>query len=228
MKVLVYVEGPSDRDALQKLLRDILDDARRNRIELRFLALEGKAKILATAWRKAADELAADPTTWHFALPDLYPMRHYDGTEDEHRSFGALTALLHRRFQKRCDEMRVPLDRRHRFRVHCLKHDLEALLLAAPDSLRRRLGTTDALHSHWRRPVEDQNDDKPPKRIVEDLFMKYRKRKYVDTTDAPWILERAELAAVERACSQRLKPFVKELRVLARGGELDAATDPPA
>lgn len=51
------------------------------------------------------------------------------------------------------------------------------------------------------------------KRVVEDLFNRYRKKPgYVDTTDAPWILERASLDAVEQACPQRFAPFVADLR----------------
>jgi hypothetical protein len=103
----------------------------------------------------------------------------------------------------------------------CLKHDLEALLLAAPAVLRDRLKTTDALLG-WRRPVEDQNDDKPPKRIVEDLFRKYRRKgEYVDTVDAVWILERANLEDVVTACQQHFAPFVRELRALAEGRDPD-------
>jgi len=97
--------------------------------------------------------------------------------------------------------------------VRCLKHDLEALLLAAPDQLRQRLGTTDKLTKAWCKPVEDQNDDQPPKRVVDALFKKYRKKRgYIGTMDALWILERAKLASVEQACSQRFRPFVEDLR----------------
>ena len=99
--------------------------------------------------------------------------------------------------------------------------DLEGLLLAAPDALKQRLRTTDALNDHWRKPVEDQNDDKPPKRVVEALFNKYRKKpRYSDTTDAPWILQRAQLDAIVAACPQCFAPFVAELKTLAEIGRL--------
>ena len=61
-----------------------------------------------------------------------------------------------------------------RFYASALKHDLEVLLLAATSQLQSRLKTQDKL-SGWRRPPEDQNQNKPPKRIVEELFSKYRK-----------------------------------------------------
>jgi len=84
--------------------------------------------------------------------------------------------LLQGRLKKRARSRRVPRNVWSHFRIHCLKHDLEALLLAAPETLRQRLKTTAALQGRWRRPVEDQNDQQPPKRIIEDLFDQYRKK----------------------------------------------------
>ncbi len=212
MKVLVYVEGPSDRAALSALLRPVIDEGQRNGIGIKFLPLGGKAHILEEVPRKAADYLSDNPQDLIVALPDLYPMKGYDGTPNAHRSFGQLKALLRGRFEERAGEIGLPQDVYARFVVHCLKHDLEALLLAAPDQLRLRLKTKDQLEK-WQKPVEDQDDDKPPKRIVEALFNKYRKKPgYIDTSDAPWILSRADLASLEAACPQRFRPFVAELR----------------
>jgi len=59
--------------------------------------------------------------------------------------------------------------------------------------------------------------DRPPKRVVEELFKKYRKKPgYVDTMHARWILERANLAAVEMACPQRFAAFAADLRAAIR------------
>lgn len=65
--------------------------------------------------------------------------------------------------------------------------------------------------------IADQNGNEPPKRVVQKLFTKYLERKYQETVDAKWILERADLAAVEAACSQHFKPFVQELREIVAG-----------
>ena len=221
MKVLVYVEGPSDRSALEVLLEPIIAAGQQRRIGIRFLPLGGKAQILDDCGRKAADHLAEHPDDWVFALPDLYPMATYDGTANAHQSFSELEHIVRGRFLSRAEKVGVPLPAHTHFRVHCLQHDLEALLLAVPDALRQRLGTTDALHGHWRQPVENQNDHRPPKRVVEELFARYRRKpKYTDTVDAPWILKKATLAAVVAACPQRFAPFVAELRALADGGAL--------
>lgn len=213
MKVLVYVEGPSDRDALSAVLRSIIDAGRRNRVGVSFHPQGGKAALLDDVPRKAADHLADHPDDLVIALPDLYPMATYADTRNAHGSFEDLQNLLLNRFAQRAGKVGLPDNVRVRFRVHCLKHDLEALLLAARDQLRERLETSDELSRAWRNPVEDQNDHKPPKRVVVDLFDKYRKKPgYVDTVDAPWILERASLPALEAACPQRFAPFVRELR----------------
>jgi hypothetical protein len=219
VKVLVYVEGPSDRAALEALLKPVILQGQANRVGIRFLALGGKAPILNDVGRKAADDLRNNPDDWHFALPDLYPMKPYAGTPNAHDSFAALSALLHTRFKARAAKHGLSDQAERHFRVHCLKHDLEALLLAAPDALRKRLGTEDALRNQWRLPVEDQNDAKPPKRVIEDLFNKYCQKRYVDTSDAPWILGKASLDGVQEACQQRFKAFVGELRILASGAE---------
>lgn len=219
MKVLVYVEGPSDRDGLTALLRPVIDAGRQRGVGISFHPQHSKAALLDDVPLRAADHLADRPGDWVIALPDLYPMSRYAGTPNAHRSFAGLAKLLRERFDGRAAKLALPDDVRQRFRIHCLKHDLEALLLAAPDELRKRLGTDDALKKAWRKPVEDQDDDHPPKRVVDELFKKYRKKPaYQDTVDAPWILERASLAAVERACPQRFAPFVADLRAAVEAG----------
>jgi hypothetical protein len=218
LKVIVYVEGPSDQKALQALLAPIIDEGRRNRVGVSFSPQGGKAKILEDVPRKAAEYLKQSPGDWVFALPDLYPMASYDNGPNKHRSFADLSQLVRGRFTARADKVDLVEEARGHFRVHCLKHDLEALLLAAPDELRQRLKTKDALRDQWRQRVEDQNDKRPPKRVVEELFKKYREKPgYVDTSDAVWILERAKLEVIEAACDQHFGPFVRELRVIAEG-----------
>lgn len=216
MRVLIYVEGPADRAALERLLRSVTREAHAQGVGIRFLPLEGKARVLRLGPLKAAEHLAEHPDDWVFVLPDLYPMGVFEGPE-AHGSSPQLQELLMRRFRERAAERRLGAAAMDHFRAHCLKHDLEVLLLASPDALKQRLKTSDAMRGGWRKPVEEQNDDQPPKRVVEALFRKYVKRDYVDTTDAPWVLERASLDDVIAACPQCFAPFVDELRRILRG-----------
>jgi hypothetical protein len=217
MKIFVYVEGVSDKVALEALLRPIIDDLpRARRPGLSFLPRGGKAAILNDVPLKAALHLKDKPGDWVIALPDLYPMAHYDNDPAmKHRSIEQLRELLGQRFRKESKTIGVLKSAQSHFCVHCLKHDLEALILASPDQLRERLGTKDALKNAWRNPVEDQNDDTPPKRVVERLFKNYKKQKYRDTVDAPWILERASLSAIRETCPQCFDPFVSDLLRIA-------------
>jgi Domain of unknown function (DUF4276) len=226
LKVLVYVEGPADRAGLEALLRPIVETARARRIGISFLVGGGKDWLLRHVGRKAADQLSENPTDWVFVLPDLYPMAHYNGSSDAHASFADLKNLLENRFLVRASRLHLPSGVRRRFRVHCLKHDLEVLLLAAVDSLRQRLGTDDSLAGRWRIPVEDQDDARPPKRVVEELFNRYQRRDYVRPVDAAWILERASLTNVRNACRQSFEPFVQDL-IVATSQTPPSRSSPP-
>jgi hypothetical protein len=217
VNALVYVEGPADRAALDEaLLKPIIEEAHKRRVGVRFLhngvAGIGKSWLLKHVAHKAAGHLSEHPDDWIFALPDLYPMAHYRGTLDAHESFEELKDLLEHRFTERANRLAVSQKVRNHFQVHCLKYDLEVLLLSALNSLRKRLRTNDFLKGRWRNPAENQDDDKPPKRIVEDLFKQYQKRDYVGPVDAPWILERASLDDILGECPQHFAPFVAELR----------------
>lgn len=216
MKVLVYVEGRSDQRALEQILSPVLEQARQNGAGIRFLVKGNKELILEEVPLGAARHLAENQQDGVIALPDLYPMAKFDETRHRHRSPGELKSLLLRSFREHAAELRLPGDVQDRFIPHCQKHDLEALLLAAREPLRKRLGTRDQLKGAWRVPVEDQDDELPPKRVVERLFAKYRKKPgYDENVDAPWILHRAKLEEVEAACPQCFAPFVGDLRRLA-------------
>lgn len=218
MKVLVYVEGPGDRAALEALLSSVIAIGQGNGVGIRFLPQGGKHAVLNDVPRKAAGHIHDRPEDWVFAAPDLYPMSAFDGTPNEHRSFNDLRNLLWHRFLQCAQELGLPPDVHRHFRIHCLKYDLEVLLLASRDALRERLGTGHLLQNRWRNPVEDQDDGRPPKHIVEELFEQYRRRPgYNPTIDAPWILRRSPLDDVVNACPQRFAPFVNELRAIATG-----------
>jgi hypothetical protein len=221
VRVLVYVEGPGDRASLEKLFRATLAQARESKVSITFHPCGGKDWILQGLGRTAASHLKSSPDDYVFALPDLYPMAKYARTKEAHPSFEQLQALLLGRFHNEAERFGLPEAVRSHYRVHCLKHDLEVLLLGSPDLLRQRLKTDEKIEKNWRKPVEDQNDTEPPKRVVEQLFSKYPKRRYIKTTDAPWILERASPKDLCVACPQNFKPLFTELDRLSRGEALD-------
>jgi hypothetical protein len=220
MKVLIYVEGPSDKAALSALLRPIIEQGKGSRVSFSFHPMRGKSEILKELGLKAANHLKSNPDDYVFAVPDLYPMLDYDQTDAAHRSFEQLKAYLTTQFLKEANRFGLPEVVRSHYRIHCFKHDLEVLLLAAADVFRRRLKTRDGIEKNWRAPPETQNGSKPPKSVVEGLFMKYLKRSYVEMTDAPWILERVAPEELCSACPQNFKPLFTELDRLSKGESL--------
>jgi hypothetical protein len=199
---------------LEAVLRSLVARGKAKGVGVPILPQGDKNRLLKEVPRRAARHLSQNPADWIFALPDLYPMSTYVGTQDAHSNQQELRRLLLGRFTDEANRVALPVPIRQHFKAHCLKHDLEVLLLAVPDILRQRLGTGNQLRGAWRRPVEDQNDQQPPKRIVEQLFTTYRRKKYVATVDALWILERAVLGDLEVGCPQCFGPFVDDLRAI--------------
>ncbi len=93
---------------------------------------------------------------------------------------------------------------------YCFKYDLEVLLLASREILLERLKTR-KLSRKWTVPVEDQDHNQPPKRIVEMLFYSAGV-KYKDTADAPWVLARSAYRDLMNKCQRNFKPFIEDLR----------------
>lgn len=211
MNVLVHVEGPADRAGMEKLFRGLVEAGKQRRVGIRFIAAGGKARILDDVPRKAALHLLDRPSDWIVAVPDLHPVQSHGDTA--HGSASELRSLLSQRFERAATRHGLPASAMSHFRAFCFQHDVEALVLAAPTALRERLRTQDRIESQWRKPVETQNGDQPPKRVVEALFTRYGTRtRYRDTVDLPWLLERADLAALQQACPQQFEPFAAFLR----------------
>ncbi len=211
MKVIVYVEGPSDRLAMQELLTSLLARLQTRGVTVIFLSIgnENKKDLILKTPIKAVNILRNDPQSVVIALPDLYPPNH----GFPHSTFADLSKGLRERFKKELERKNVDDVRLHeRFHIFCFKHDLESLVLAAENQLASRLGVA-SIDCTWVKPVEDQNHNKPPKRIVEQLFEMYGE-KYKDTIDAPLILGATPYHEIAYACYQCFKPFVDYLEAL--------------
>ena len=204
-EVFVYVEGPSDQVGMRKLMTAIIERSSQVGNKVDFFPLGGKDALLNKGPIKAINILRNRPNSWVFLLPDLYP----ENRPFRHSSYEELKREIDRRFsdelrRKNCDERL-----KNRFVIHCFKHDLEVLLLASNEILMRRLGIK-KFSCTWVNPVENQDLQKPPKRIVESLF-KDAGFKYKDTYDAPWVLERADYKDLMGKCPQNFKPFLEDL-----------------
>lgn len=204
-EIFVYLEGQSDQIGMRRLLSHPIDcaPAKGNRIEFYFMG--GKKSLLNNGHKKAINILRNKPNSWVFLVPDLYPQN----ISFAHSTYKELKKELEKRFEselkrKNCDDRL-----KDRFLVHCFKYDLEVLLLASDKHLLKRLGITKFTQT-WANPVEDQDHHRPPKRVVEDLFSDAGK-KYKETADVPWILERSDYNELQNKCPQNFKPFLEGL-----------------
>ncbi|MCX5644279.1 MAG: hypothetical protein NTZ17_06295 [Phycisphaerae bacterium] len=188
MKVWVYVEGPADRSGLEALWDGWRQKLKQAGWGIHVIPLDGKDKFFRKIGAHAVEKLIADSRDLVVGLPDYYPNQPYLGTRYQHATLKALLDVQQKLVRdtlesRRCDAGTFL----GRFHASSLKHDLEMLLLAARGQLCAHLGTPDHL-GHWRRPVEDQNHDRPPKRVVEELYLQKKGRAYRDTKDAPAVL----------------------------------------
>jgi len=212
MRVIVYVEGVSDKLALESLLRPLLMTKRNRGITIDFFEAplgDKKKSVMEKVPIKAVNILRNDPEAVVVALPDLYQMNKAFPHSSARELFDVISSNFIRELgAKGIVDARIA----ERFHVFCLKHDLEVLVLAAEESLWRHLGTPHLVRT-WVLPVENQNHDRPPKVVVERLFHEYGKR-YVATADAPHILASAAYTDVATRCPQCFAPFVKFIESL--------------
>ena len=155
-RVIVYVEGPSDKYAMEKLLKDLIEGCMEAGVLITFHpAPKGDAKIslLTKVPKRAVDTLRNDPVSQVVIVPDLYPYH----KEFQHKTWEELKDGVLENFREALKAKGVTDDARleERFHVFCFKHDLEALLLGHPDGIKARLGV-DELRENWTVPVENQ------------------------------------------------------------------------
>lgn len=214
MRVIVYVEGPSDKLGMEALLRPLVDASRQRGVDIQFFESpkgDRKVSVLTRVPIRAANIVLNDPQSVVVALPDLYPRNKGFQHETAEELMEGITQNFRRALKAKGAESNPELA--GRFRAFCFKFDVEVLLLASEEGLRQRLGVA-SLKPRWRIPVEDQNHDRPPARIVEELFEESARR-YVNTLDVPWILGRSDYRGIAQRCPQCFRPFVAFLESIS-------------
>ncbi len=215
MKVEIYVEGTSDKLAMEALLLHLIEEKLQQGIRIEFFPVKGvnndrgghaKKDLLTKTPTKAVNIIQNNPTTIVVIMPDLYPQN----IGFSHETIQELENGILENFNQVLQSKGITDNRlRERFKIFCFKHDLEALILAAESKLISILGLN-SLTRTWTIPVEDQNHNVPPKEIVEELFIKCGK-KYKGTVDAPRILGSARYQDIAEQCPQAFRVFVEFL-----------------
>jgi Domain of unknown function (DUF4276) len=178
-----------------------------------------KESVLRKVPVRAVNILLNETDSIVVALPDLYPKN----KGFPHETFEELEKGIIKNFEDALRRKGVSDDKRllARFRVFCFKYDLEALVLAAEEALMSRLGLK-KLDIIWKKPVEEQNHNRPPKFVVEDLF-KNNGDRYEETVDTPLILSASSYSEIMNRCPQCFKPFVLFLENLPEASEKDSS-----
>jgi len=215
MKVWVFVEGASDCIALETLWTGWRQRLRQKGWGIQIVSLDDKARFFRKIGRRAAEKLVNDPNDLAIGLPDLYPNSVYANSEFRHQDLGELCHVQRDLVEKALREVfQIATTQQYlrRFHASAFKHDAEMLLLAAKHALRQHLGTSERL-GKWRKPVEDQNQQAPPKRIVERLFKEKAGRAYLETRDTRSVLNRVtDLSTVLYDDNRQLQcPAFKEM-----------------
>lgn len=198
---------------MESLLKPLTERKSKEEVAIQFFeAPEGdrKASIIRKVPIRAVNILQ-NPYAIVAAMPDLYPLN----KEVPHQNVSELTAAIHAEFNQALKRKGLEVDRRYqdRFKVFCFKYELEALVLAAERALAKRLDLKE-LHITWRKPVEDQNNDNPPKHVINDLSNQHGKH-FVETVDVPVMLAASDYHEIADACPQCFKPFVEFLENLS-------------
>ena len=196
MKVWVFVEGKSDVSALSALWSDWKEKLGEKGWGIHIIPLENKSNYFKKIGPRVIEKLMHDTSDLVVGLPYLYPNQDYTTTEHKHNNLQELqdvqTRLVKQHLQQKV--RRADLDSHMaRFYASALKHDLEVLLLAETSQLQSLLNIN---NRPWRQPPEDQNQNKPPKKIVEELFRRHLKRAYREISDSAAILSKANLREV--------------------------------
>lgn len=201
----IFLEGPSDKFALEKLFAKLIDTAANQGDIIRFYYEGDKKLLLNKGPEKALNILRNTPESYIFLIPDLYPQN----LPFPHTTYDELKNQLDKRFKKKLQDKQCDARLKERFFVHCFKYDLEVLLLASEISLKNHLSIK-SFPITWTKPVEDQDHGYYPKSVIEKLFNKCGK-KYKDTYDAPLILQNSDYIQLMSMCNQNFKPFVDDL-----------------
>ena len=203
MKVWIFVEGKSDVQALSALWSGWKQRLGKKDWGIQLIPLANKSNYFRKIGPRAVEKLVHDTRDLAVGLPDLYPNRDYANTDYRHNNLQELQDVQARLVKQHLQQQmgrRADVDSYiARFYASALKHDLEVLLLAATSQLQSRLKMSNR-PSGWRRPPEEQNQDRPPKRIVEALFQRELKRSYRENTDSDAILRDADLREVAKQC----------------------------
>jgi len=213
MRVIIYVEGISDKTALTVLFERLIKIKAGNNIYIDiFESPKGNKKytLLTKVPLKAANIVTQLPDSIVIAIPDLHPFNvAFPHETPEQIQEGMYKIFLDRLSKKR---IKNPGELTDRFKIFCFKFEMEVLLLACEEGLKSYLKTNN-FDISWIKPVENQNDNIPPKQIISRLF-EANNKKYHEAVDTALILQNCSYEQLKELCPQCFRPFAEYLERL--------------
>jgi len=124
LRVIVYVEGLSDKLALAALLRPLIERKSLQGVSIEFFETptgDRKVSVLTKVPQKAADILLNDLHSIVVAMPDLYPKNKVFPHETAHQLFAGIRKNFDAALSRKIAN--PPPALAERFRVFCFKAD---------------------------------------------------------------------------------------------------------
>lgn len=209
MRIKLYCEGRTER-GIRELLAPVREELRGKGRGLDVLSLQGNAQLLKKLGAKVRESIRSGDTIAVFCLIDLRKIDEALPPELKAALGGQSWVRMPIRdrvawLQDNVGRHLVDVEYRDRFRLFVAVHEVEALVLADPGPLRKKL-RQNAL-GPWPNP-EEVNDEKPPAAVLNELFRKHHPRRsaYHKTKDGVPLLQSLDLGKVCSSC-----PYFRQL-----------------
>ena len=208
MKLILMVEGKTERDSAAAFLKRWLDPQLKQPIGIQVAAFDGYADLvrkMATKARMHLEGPKQSEIVGVIGLLDLYGPDFYPTTKttaDERYAWG-----------KAHFESEVGLDR---FRMFFAVHEFEAWLLSQPAIFPREV--KDALPNKIAQP-ERVNFNEPPAKLLDRIYQLHTKSGYKKTTYGKQLFAKLEPSVAAAKCPY-LKAMLEEMLSLAKAAGL--------
>lgn len=217
MKFIVLVEGETEDKGVEGFINRWLTTQFTvgSRVGVKCVRFEGWPELRDETPKRARMYLT-DPNYIDviavISLIDLYGPTFYPvGKTTVKERYTAGCVYMHDRVRKHFDDHGLPASLSDKYHHFFAVHETEAWLITRPElfakEVRGALGK--------QKPPEEINFKTPPGKLLEELYMKHLKRKYVKTTAGRNIFPKLDAAKVAEQCPYLLA-MLHKLRELAK------------
>jgi hypothetical protein len=205
-RIVLLCEGESEEIAAKYFLRRQLEAVGLKAVGLHPINLNAKIEDIFTntrRFRKDRDVVAV------FTLVDLYGFNRV--AFQAHATVGQKVEAARAWLREGASDVDPGF-----FHPHLAVHDLEAWLLAEGAALAERLHHRIAPHPR----AEELDFERPPGKLVDDLFQKHRKEAYRKTIDGPPLYKSLAFDLVYQSCLY-FREFYDDLQSTAKAARIE-------